>query len=235
MANRRLSLDDVRTYFETIRGFKLLDTEYVNSEHPMRYICTCGIESKMSFKNAKKGKSCAACGRLKQSKAKQIYTDEYVRDFFNAAGCTLLDEYRANPNEKLRYVCVCGNNSSIRWSQFMRGHRCQKCRAEGNKNPLITDEERITRRHYQAYRDWRTDVFTRDGYSCQCCGDARSYLNAHHIYNYADHPDLRTEVSNGITFCKTCHDEFHAQYGRRNTNTDQLAEFLRNQPGVITV
>ncbi|CDN42079.1 hypothetical protein BN871_AT_00810 [Paenibacillus sp. P22] len=193
----------------------------------MRYICSCGNESHMSYKNAKKGRNCADCGRKKLSLAKVIYTHDYVSQFFADAGCVLLDEYRANPNEKLRYVCKCGTDSSIRWSHFMRGHRCQYCRAQGNKKPHITDDERITRRLYQAYREWRTEVFERDGYRCRCCGESRRYLNAHHILNYAEHRDRRVDVTNGVTLCKTCHDHFHRLYGRRNNNEVQLSEFIR--------
>lgn len=229
----KLTYEDVKYYFEQVRGFRLLEQEYRNSETPMRYICTCGNESKMSYKNAKKGRSCKDCGFSKLSKAKQVYTYEYIKQFFEENGCTLLStEYNANPNEKLRYICVCGTESSIRWAHFMRGSRCQKCRAEGNKNPEITDQERITRRHYQEYRDWRGKVFERDNYTCQCCGRKRRYLNAHHIYNYADHKSLRIDGSNGITLCKDCHCDFHRIYGRRNTNKAQLDEFLRKHAEV---
>jgi len=34
------------------------------------------------------------------------------------------------------------------------------------------------------YRQWRSDVFTRDEYTCQQCGTKSSYLNAHHIKTF---------------------------------------------------
>ena len=38
------------------------------------------------------------------------------------------------------------------------------------------------------------------------CGDNKGgKLNAHHIKSFADYPELRFEVSNGITYCEDCH------------------------------
>lgn len=60
------------------------------------------------------------------------------------------------------------------------------------------------------YRDWRTLVFTRDSYTCQSCGDDRGgNLQCHHIKAWANYPDLRYEVSNGVTLCRDCHERVH--------------------------
>lgn len=59
------------------------------------------------------------------------------------------------------------------------------------------------------YRAWRDDVFTRDNYTCQDCGNRGNqtgvYLNADHIKPWALYPELRLEVSNGQTLCQPCH------------------------------
>jgi len=54
------------------------------------------------------------------------------------------------------------------------------------------------------YKAWRKKVYVRDGYTCKECG-ARKRLEAHHIKMWAHFPELRYEVSNGITLCKKCH------------------------------
>lgn len=60
------------------------------------------------------------------------------------------------------------------------------------------------------YKRWRYDVFARDGFACQQCGDGRGgNLVAHHVKPFAIYPDLRFDVSNGLTLCKACHEKVH--------------------------
>jgi hypothetical protein len=77
------------------------------------------------------------------------------------------------------------------------------------------------------YIKWRKDVYKRDGYTCQCCGQHGSNnLNAHHIMNWRDNPNLRFNLDNGITLCESCHYLFHHLYGKRFNNRDQLITFI---------
>jgi len=76
-------------------------------------------------------------------------------------------------------------------------------------------------------RLWREAVFARDSFTCQKCRDNKGgNLNAHHIQNFADYPELRFAIDNGITFCKRCHEKFHKKYGQRNNTKEQIEEFL---------
>ena len=60
------------------------------------------------------------------------------------------------------------------------------------------------------YQEWRNAVYRRDGYVCQHCGDNKGgNLHAHHIKEFADYPDLRFVVENGLTLCQTCHEKVH--------------------------
>lgn len=62
---------------------------------------------------------------------------------------------------------------------------------------------------------WRTAVYERDGYKCQKCGrpgGSGNVLNAHHIKPWAKYPELRFELSNGMTLCS---DPCHKEEGRR--------------------
>ena len=97
-------------------------------------------------------------------------------------------------------------------------------------NPNRTDEERLLNgllsRSYQGYGDWRKAVYERDNYTCRKCGNKKSRpLNAHHIEDYASNKDLRTVVENGITFCVSCHKEFHTLYGLKSTS-EKVNEFI---------
>ncbi len=81
-------------------------------------------------------------------------------------------------------------------------------------------------RRYYDYKIWRNDVFDRDDYTCQHC-ESKENLRVHHMEDYAGNPELRTELSNGITFCERCHKNFHHLLGRQSTRA-QVFWFLKN-------
>lgn len=68
-------------------------------------------------------------------------------------------------------------------------------------------------RHSSEYKAWRDAVFQRDDYTCQICGKKGGTLNAHHVFPYSLHPNLRYDLDNGVTLCKKCHAEVH--HGKR--------------------
>ena len=91
------------------------------------------------------------------------------------------------------------------------------------KDSLSKDRDRIRRvkksiemrgeaqviRHSTSYAGWRKSVFERDGYTCQICGQYGGKLNAHHKERFADCPEKRLDVDNGITLCEDCHKKVH--------------------------
>jgi len=71
------------------------------------------------------------------------------------------------------------------------------------------------------------------GHRCKKCKERKNNnnkykkLNAHHIEGYAENPNIRLDLNNGITFCFPCHMEFHSIYGKKNINRQQLDDFLK--------
>lgn len=73
-------------------------------------------------------------------------------------------------------------------------------------------------RHSFKYRQWVSDVFTKDDFTC-ICGKRGCYLNAHHIKSFAlilKENNIKTledalnceelwNINNGQTLCKDCH------------------------------
>lgn len=120
------------------------------------------------------------------------------------------------------------------WKKYYETHEFPK----GENSPCwksnLTDEYRMYKRCSNAYYEWRKQVYERDNYTCQCClmhriSSKQPPLNAHHIENYAQHEDKQTDINNGITLCKICHDKFHHIYGKKDNNWQQLEEFITLQ------
>lgn len=80
----------------------------------------------------------------------------------------------------------------------------------GDKNPRwVKDRSKLSKRRDRrspAFYEWRTKVRKRDNSQCrlkshECAGR----LEVHHIFNWADYPELRYVVNNGIVLCKFHH------------------------------
>lgn len=76
------------------------------------------------------------------------------------------------------------------------------------------------------YKLWRKSVFERDDYTCQKCGERGGKLRAHHIFSKNHYKQLRIVQENGITFCESCHRNFHSIHGNQRNNISQLMKFL---------
>lgn len=73
------------------------------------------------------------------------------------------------------------------------------------------------------YNQWRSDIFTRDRFTCQDCGQIGGRLNAHHIKtikSLTQYYEITTKeevleckeifnIDNGITLCRKCHINIH--------------------------
>lgn len=99
----------------------------------------------------------------------------------------------------------------------------------GNKNPNwkggITPTNHKIRTSLEM-KLWRKSCYERDNFTCQKTGEVGGKLVVHHINNFADFPELRTSIENGITLSYKSHKEFHKKYGTRNNTKEQLDEFL---------
>lgn len=89
--------------------------------------------------------------------------------------------------------------------------RERTARGEGHYNFKHGLSQRsLNDRRKPEYLEWRNAVFARDNYTCQKCGDSRGgNLRAHHVKPFAEYPELRFDVANGVTLCHTCHELEH--------------------------
>lgn len=70
---------------------------------------------------------------------------------------------------------------------------------------------RETEKGEYQYKKWRSDVYHRDNFTCQDCKKRGVRLHAHHLKEWAKYPEMRYEVSNGLTLCEDCHKKRHAK------------------------
>lgn len=99
---------------------------------------------------------------------------------------------------------------------------------KGNKIEGGKTKEGNKIRHSAETRFWRRSCLIRDNFTDQKTGTSGGNLQVHHINNFADFPEFRFDINNGITFSKQTHWEFHHIYGKRNNTREQLEEFLNN-------
>ena len=99
-----------------------------------------------------------------------------------------------------------------------------RIRFTGKNNPNwkngITKLTETIRKHFK-YRQWRSDIFTRDNFTCQECSIKGGYLEAHHLKKFSvileENKIKKLEqalnceelwnINNGITLCLKCHNK----------------------------
>ena len=76
------------------------------------------------------------------------------------------------------------------------------------------------------YIFWRKSILLNYNFTCQKTGQQGGKLVVHHINNFADFPELRFNIDNGIVLSEDTHKEFHKKYGKSNNTREQIEEFL---------
>jgi 5-methylcytosine-specific restriction endonuclease McrA len=98
----------------------------------------------------------------------------------------------------------------------------------GEKNwRWITDRTIALERHQEKnsldWKQWRMEVFSRDKYTCQECGDSGVYIEPHHIVPLRSDRSKIFEVTNGITLCRPCHMK---TFGKESNFTEKYSAIV---------
>lgn len=126
------------------------------------------------------------------------------------------DEHKKLISQKLKGKIV-SEETRIKLGLKSKGRRHTKESIEknriahlGNKNGRwIEDRNNLKKgrgKQTSSYTEWRKNVYTRDRHECKLKNDeCKGRIEAHHIYNWVDFPELRYNVNNGITLCHFHH------------------------------
>lgn len=68
---------------------------------------------------------------------------------------------------------------------------------------------------------WADKVISRDNATCQKCGSHEN-LQAHHILSFAEHPEARWDIANGLTVCFSCHLIIHGAQIANEVNSGEV-------------
>lgn len=145
------------------------------------------------------------------------------------------------PNSSVKVVIecdICKEQKYVRYSNYTAHNHNGKCYCVKCSNKLFntgenninwkytkTDEERKKKRTSSFDIEFKRKVLKRDKYKCCCCNKNKK-LVVHHLDGYDNFKELRYEVSNGITMCEDCHDNFHFVYGKGNNTKEQFEEWI---------
>jgi hypothetical protein len=191
-------------------------------------LCICQLCSKEFTTKAawyKKGagkfcsRECAVKGRVKKPKLEVILKCKNCNKDFS------VKKYRENS------AIACSNECrKFLWSNSpdRKGDRHPNW-----KGGISSERDKV--KISKEYKEWRESVYKKDNYVCQKCNHSEGKtLQAHHILNYSEYPNLRFDVTNGITLCTNCHNpaikgSFHYIYGTRKNTKEQIEQFINKK------
>ncbi|AUT00912.1 hypothetical protein CLI64_11155 [Nostoc sp. CENA543] len=233
----RRTLDEVKELFAK-DGCELLSQNFLNTKDTLEYKCDKGHTNKTTVNRWARGYKCPDCYGNK----KKTYQDTY--SYFSNYGYQIITLEKDYQNSQTKVACICprGHEYHVAPSRFYRGDRCNTCAIMdrmGSNSPKWKEDkswlQRLEDRSLPEYGNWRKEVYTRDKFTCQCCGDSRGgNLVAHHIINYSNNTFLAFEVTNGVTLCESCHIGFHKTYGYTNNSKTQLLEYYDHKRNIIS-
>jgi 5-methylcytosine-specific restriction endonuclease McrA len=179
----------------------------------------------------RKNKKCPSCGVMILGTSKTCSACWHKTEKSQYYKTQLANKRREG---KIHKYCVdCGKEINL------RATRCQCCMSKGSNNAMwqggITPFRAKIRLLFE-YRQWRSDVFTRDSFTCNHCGCIGGKLQAHHViplnlllqkYEITNIEQAICcseiwNINNGITLCVKCHNEVHKIGGHKWQTQFQL-------------
>jgi len=119
-----------KKYYEAkgyIEGHKynLLSDNYSNAHEKIKLQCPKGHVFEMKFNNFQQGQRCPECKKEKSPMNKLSY--EYVKNYIESLGYSLLSSEYVNSSEKLKIRCKNNHIFHMSWSNLTLGKKCIYC------------------------------------------------------------------------------------------------------------
>lgn len=174
--------------------------------------------------------NCAECGAQFAVTRDRAETARYCSNDCRAAARGRAQQGEANPRwqggVRTKVCAACGtefHRGATGLKQWTDAKFCsKKCadqeggRLRGPENPTFKPDAR-RRSRSGAHSSWADRVLSRDGATCQECGARDVPMHAHHVKAFEKFPDLRFDVTNGITLCFACHWRKHSAEGDQDS------------------
>ena len=171
------------------RNYELLETEYINNDTPMHYICPNHQEKNLTvtmheFKN---GRGCIYCAR---DNLRFLYED--VSKAFTDRGYELLSTEYINSNTPLQYHCPFHPDAilSITVSNLLNGSGCRLCFIDRNHGETSNNWKGGVSYIGNYIRtainkEWRDEKFKESNYTCALSG-LQGTVNVHHLQPFSE-------------------------------------------------
>lgn len=193
-------------------------------DRPDTYLAYCKVcISKYAKDNKERLKvPCPVCGVPISRKGKTCRKCYHKSELGQQRHKSMSDRRKALKKDRL---CVdCGVKI------HRQSTRCMKCKSDGEHNANWDGGKSSMKKRIISsleYRQWRSDVFTRDSFTCGECNKVGGKLHAHHIVRFGDivnRNNVKTvedaincselwNINNGQTLCVDCHNNLHKTKG----------------------
>ena len=105
------------------------------------------------------------------------------------------------------------------WNKGLKGYKAGESHYKWKVDR--TQLARKQERNDGAYKEWRRQVWVRDGYKCKISNlDCAGRIEAHHILGWTKYPELRYVINNGITLC-------HFHHPRKKEDEKSLSPYFQ--------
>ncbi|KKL98430.1 hypothetical protein LCGC14_1824430 [marine sediment metagenome] len=184
-------------------------------------ICKKGFYvSKSRFKRTACSRNCSLINLKNHIKINGAWNKGLKKETDERVMSYTINSTKSRKGNVYPHMLIKGRPSKKKGTRLSIEQRIKISLSKSGDKEFITFKNKLVKRirMNKKYLEWRSNVFKRDNYHCQHCGE-KGYLEAHHIYpfrkiildfriinlNQALNCKVLWDEGNGITYCGPCH------------------------------